>query len=296
MSNSVAIYVALAALPLGVACDSANAGAQPASTEAGAMATHFGKARDDYRQQKQKDLAVLDVGIADVDAKGKVATTHGKGELDAMVTTLKAQRSAFAADLDTLDRASASDWDATKARLEKEWADLDAAADKATSAAAAVATSVFKPGEMTCQDFVALADVEKPKIVYWEEGFNKSGKPMDSAIDIAETDKLVPLIVTDCSKTPTQPLSKVIQAHPLVPHKSVGSAPKPTTMSCEDFVALEDVAQPRVVYWSEGFDKDGGAPDAVVDIDGTDKLVPVLVQECKETPKLTFWLKIKKYF
>jgi hypothetical protein len=42
--------------------------------------------------------------------------------------------------------------------------------------------------------------------------------------------------------------------------------------------------------------KDGGATDAVVDIAETDRLVPVIVTACRETPKLTLWQKIKQYF
>jgi len=67
-------------------------------------------------------------------------------------------------------------------------------------------------------------------------------------------------------------------------------------MSCEEFLAVEDVVQPKLVYWAAGFNKDGGATDSVVDITETDRIVPVLVKECKEAPKLTLWQKIKKYF
>jgi hypothetical protein len=296
MSHSAALYLALFVAPLGVACDKAGADTEGASSDAGAAATDFGKARDDYREQKRKDLAKLDKSIADVDAKEKVATTKTKADLDGMLAALRAQRSAFVADLGTIDRTGASDWDATRARLDKEWDDLSMASDKAVGAAAAAAASVFTPGQMTCRDFLALPDGERPKIVYWEEGFNKNGKPMASAVDLSATDQLVPVLVAECNKTPTEPLSKAVQAHPLDNLKVVASAPKPTSMTCQDFVALEDVAQPRVVYWSEGFNKDAGPADAVVDIDGTDRLVPILVQECKATPKLTFWEKIKKYF
>jgi hypothetical protein len=59
---------------------------------------------------------------------------------------------------------------------------------------------------------------------------------------------------------------------------------------------LDDVVKPKVVYWAEGFNKKGKAEDAVVDIAATDYLVPVLVDECQETPKASFWEKIKKHF
>ena len=71
---------------------------------------------------------------------------------------------------------------------------------------------------------------------------------------------------------------------------------KPATMTCEEFVALDGVIRPKVVYWAEGFNHKGKPDDAVVDIDATDRLVPILVDECQETPKASFWDKIMKHF
>jgi len=70
---------------------------------------------------------------------------------------------------------------------------------------------------------------------------------------------------------------------------------KPGKMTCEEFVALDDVVKPKVVYWSEGFNKKGEPMDAVMDVDDTDQLVPTLVTECTETPKVSFWEKIKEH-
>jgi hypothetical protein len=67
-------------------------------------------------------------------------------------------------------------------------------------------------------------------------------------------------------------------------------------MTCEDFLALNDVVQPKVVYWSAGLNQEGDPMDAVIDVDATDRLVPVLVTECQETPKVSFWDKIKEHF
>lgn len=71
---------------------------------------------------------------------------------------------------------------------------------------------------------------------------------------------------------------------------------QPTKMKCEEFVALDDLVQPKVVYWAEGFNRKGKPVDAAVDIAETDELIPVLVTECKETPKASFWEKLKKHF
>jgi hypothetical protein len=128
------------------------------------------------------------------------------------------------------------------------------------ASAAMTVGAAYKPGEMTCEDFVALADVEKPKVVYWAEGFNKNGKALDSVVDVTETDKMVPIVVSDCMKFPKEPLVKAIQRQPAATMKPVATAPKPAKMRCDEFVALEDVARPKVVYWAEGFNKDGGQP------------------------------------
>jgi hypothetical protein len=70
----------------------------------------------------------------------------------------------------------------------------------------------------------------------------------------------------------------------------------PTKMTCDEFVALDDVVKPKVVYLSEGFNKKGKPVNAVVDVDETDKLIPVIITECQEAPKESFWKKIKKHF
>ena len=70
---------------------------------------------------------------------------------------------------------------------------------------------------------------------------------------------------------------------------------KPARMTCEQFVALDDVVRPKVVYWAEGFNHKGKAVDAAVDIDATDKLVPILVTECRKNPKASFWHEVKKH-
>ena len=162
------------------------------------------------------------------------------------------------------------------------------------------------PEKMTCKEFVALDDAVKPKVVYWAEGLNKKGKPVDSVVDVDETDKLVPVLVSECKETPEHSLMKKIKEHtaqkatPVAAASGVpqnpAAAPKPVKMSCKEFVALDDAVKPKVVYWAEGFSKKGKPVDSVVDVDETDRLVPVLVTECKETPKLTFWQKIKKHF
>lgn len=70
----------------------------------------------------------------------------------------------------------------------------------------------------------------------------------------------------------------------------------PVKMTCEDFLMLEDVAKPKVVYWAEGFDRKGKVEDATVDVETTDRLVPVIVEVCQKEPKASFWKKLKTEF
>jgi len=290
------VFCALGVVPLGVACDNSGADVHGEAGKADVVPSDFAKIRDDYRHQKQADLAVLDKTITDLEAKEKAAAAKTKPEIAGRVSSIKAERDTFMGDLRATENAGAATWESTKMRLDKEWGELKTATDEAASSAVSALSSTHKPGEMTCEDFVALADVERPKIIYWAEGFNRKGKPVDAVVDVRETDKLVPVLVAECAKSPKQPLSQVIQHHDSIPLKPMAAAPQPAKMSCEEFLAVEDVVQPKLVYWAAGFNKDGGATDSVVDITETDRIVPVLVKECKEAPKLTLWQKIKKYF
>ena len=75
----------------------------------------------------------------------------------------------------------------------------------------------------------------------------------------------------------------------------VAETHKPATMTCEEFVALDDVVQPKVVYWNDGFiNNKGKRVDAVVDIEATDQLIPVLITECQKTPKASLKEKLKE--
>jgi hypothetical protein len=70
---------------------------------------------------------------------------------------------------------------------------------------------------------------------------------------------------------------------------------KPASMTCDEYVLLDDVVRPKVVYWAEGFNAKDQPDAAVVDIAATDNLVPVLVDECRQTPGLSFWQKLKSH-
>jgi len=75
-----------------------------------------------------------------------------------------------------------------------------------------VLAAKHKPVEMTCEEFVALDDVVQPKVVYWNEGYiNSKGKRVDPVVDIEETDNLIPLLITECQKTPKTSLKEKLK-------------------------------------------------------------------------------------
>jgi len=65
-------------------------------------------------------------------------------------------------------------------------------------------------------------------------------------------------------------------------------------MTCDDFLAIDDTIKPKVVYWAAAYGKGGKPENAVLDIEGTEKIVPALIEECKKAPKVSFWQKVRE--
>ena len=200
--RSIVLSITLLTVPLGIACDKTGVESRQGADKGDPVQSDLEKTRDEYRHQKQADLASLDKSIADVEGKEKTGSAKAKMEVDGMLMSLKAQRAVFAADLAEADRVTAETWDSARARLDKEWDALKSAWDKTASTATADLAAIYKPAEMTCEDFVAVAEVDRPKIVYWGEGFNKNGQAVDSVVDVDQTDRQLPVLVSDCAKTP----------------------------------------------------------------------------------------------
>ena len=110
--------------------DKANSAQAKADEKINEATRDFDKTRDDYRHDMQSNLESLDKKIANLDEKVVKANGDRKVELGNKSSTLRAQRATFAADLKSLDNATAANWDATKARLDKEWSDIKSSSDK----------------------------------------------------------------------------------------------------------------------------------------------------------------------
>jgi acid stress chaperone HdeA len=64
-------------------------------------------------------------------------------------------------------------------------------------------------------------------------------------------------------------------------------------MTCEEFLSLDEVTSPQVLYWSEGFDRKGEPTEAAFDVAKAASLLPVVVESCRQSPKSSYWSKFK---
>jgi acid stress chaperone HdeA len=85
-------------------------------------------------------------------------------------------------------------------------------------------------------------------------------------------------------------------AQPPAMSGKAAKAIKPTTLTCEEFLSYDDVTRPQIVYWSEGLNRQGKPEDAVIDVDRTNRLVPVLIEDCTKEPSASYWTKMKQEF
>jgi acid stress chaperone HdeA len=64
-------------------------------------------------------------------------------------------------------------------------------------------------------------------------------------------------------------------------------------LTCEEFLAFDETFKPKVVYWAAAYGKGGRAESAVLDVEGTEKVIPVIVEKCKAAPKESFLKHVK---
>ncbi len=91
----------------------------------------FMKLREDYRHTTTTNLVDLDHRVDNLEAKALQSVGKARTDLDTSLRQIRAYRDAFQVDCKRLETATASTWDESKARLDKEWTDLQALVDKA---------------------------------------------------------------------------------------------------------------------------------------------------------------------
>lgn len=75
------------------------------------------------------------------------------------------------------------------------------------------AAKKVKAREMTCQEFLELGTEVQPRVVYWLEGYSKSGKLEDAEIDVESFERPVGMIVTDCRAAPKATLWEKVKKY-----------------------------------------------------------------------------------
>lgn len=73
----------------------------------------------------------------------------------------------------------------------------------------------------------------------------------------------------------------------------LGKKVDPTRMTCEEFVALQPEAQPRIVAWLAGYAQQGKAIEEKVVAVPVEADVATVVTACNEAPKQSVWERIR---
>jgi len=69
-----------------------------------------------------------------------------------------------------------------------------------------------------------------------------------------------------------------------------GAPKKPLgKLTCEEFLAMDDTFKPKMVYWAAAYGKGGKPEAAMLDVEGTEKVIPVIIEKCKSAPKDSFY-------
>jgi hypothetical protein len=84
-------------------------------------------------------------------------------------------------------------------------------------------------------------------------------------------------------------------AFALIAAPAVASAKKdPTKITCEEFAAQTPEGQSRITAYLDGYSKRGKKVEDVGDVD-VQRQLDVLVVSCVQSPKVTFWDKVKMH-
>ncbi len=76
-----------------------------------------------------------------------------------------------------------------------------------------------------------------------------------------------------------------------------GGAAKPLgKMTCGEFLQIDEVTKPKAVYFAVAYAAGGQPEAAMLNVQATEKLIPVLVTECKSKPNEAFYDKVKAQY
>src|SRR3989442_6481620 len=148
-----------------------------------------------------------------------------------------------------------------------------------------------KQTKMTCEEFLALGDSVKPAAVAYLDGYSKAGKLEEENIGEVDVDREVAVLVVACKQEPKKTLWDKIRDHLPGGKRKV----KPTKMTCQEFVDLDQTVRPEAVYWAEGYDKAKKAKaDELGEVD-LERDVAVIYEECEQARRQSLGAKVEKH-
>ena len=159
-----------------------------------------------------------------------------------------------------------------------------------TAGAISADAKTVNPPKMTCAEFLALSDKIQPRAVAWLDGYSAAGKLKEQEIGDVDVDRQTDTLVVVCQQDPKVTFWDKVKAHMPGGSKKI----KPTKMTCDEFVAMDDTVKPEAVFWSEGYNA-GVKKEDVTQVD-LERDINVVVVDCKQAPKESFWTKVKNFF
>ena len=91
----------------------------------------FAKRREDYRHSVASDLVDVEKKIYTATAKDKTLAGNKKVDMDATLTSIRAQRASFDQDVKAIDSSTALQFDSLKDKTDKDLSNLKSLVDKA---------------------------------------------------------------------------------------------------------------------------------------------------------------------
>ena len=79
-----------------------------------------------------------------------------------------------------------------------------------------------------------------------------------------------------------------------IPVGAAADTKKPVAeWTCADFLGVEDAFRPKLIYWATAQAKADKPEVATINIEGTEKVIPIIVEDCKKAPQDSFWQKLE---
>jgi acid stress chaperone HdeA len=93
---------------------------------------------------------------------------------------------------------------------------------------------------------------------------------------------------------PMKPVQLILLIAMAVPAGAAADTKKPIAKwTCADFIGVEDTLKPKLIYWATAQAKADKPEVATINIEGTEKVIPIVIEDCKKAPQDSFWQKLE---